>query len=305
MDLCIIGYEKSESNLRLLEEAKKTFRSVFFVPINSIGIGMKDKFSITYRTTDLLKYNAVLTRIPRDFCSYAYQLLSLFPVDTFMPVKPISYLLADERFFLLTVLRKRNIPTINLSLARSPKAGIRIVEDSEFPVILRTPEKKSGVIVDNGSEAKNIIGAFSSLKKPVLVEEVVKDMISVYVAEPDALAAVKKKTKEKDVIFAEGELKKHKLTIEQEDLALETARAIDAQIARIDISIDGEPKVVNVNLNPNLIGASKVTEVNMVQKIIESVHENYKNHLEKPLLMKFFADAKSVVKDVLKTKQLM
>ena len=50
---------------------------------------------------------------------------------------------------------------------------------------------------------------------------------------------------------------------------------------------------------------SKITGVNLPEKVINSIHENYKAHLEKPMLMKFFEDAKSVVKDVLKTKQLL
>ena len=100
MSLCIIGQEKSESNLRLLAEAKKKFDSVFFVPIDSIGIGLNERFSIHYRATDILKFKAVLPRIPRAYSSYAYQLLSLFPGDTYMAVKPISFLLAAERFFL-------------------------------------------------------------------------------------------------------------------------------------------------------------------------------------------------------------
>lgn len=305
MNLCIIGYEKSESNLMLLEEAKKKFDKVFFVPINSIGIGLKDKFTITYRTSDLLKFGAVFPRIPRKFCSYAYQLLSLFPPETYMSIKPISFLLADERFFLLTVLRKRDISTINLQLARSPIAATRLVEASEFPLIVRTPEKKTGVIVNNESEAKNIIGALSSLKKPILLEELVKNMISVYVAEPDVIAAVKKKSKEKDIIFGKGVLKKQKINAEIEHMALEAAHSIDAQIARIDISTDPEPKIINVDLNPSLITPSKVTGENLPEKVINSIFDNYKIHLEKPLLMKFFEDAKSVVKDVLKTKQLL
>jgi glutathione synthase/RimK-type ligase-like ATP-grasp enzyme len=305
MDLCIIGYEKSESNLRLLEEAKNRFDKVFFVPIDSIGVGLLNSFSITYRAADLLRFGAVFPRIPRKFCSYAYQLLSLFPQETYMPIKPISFLLADERFFLLTVLRKRNIPTLKLQLARSPAAATRLISAIKFPFIIRTPEKKTGVIVNSESEAKNIIGALSSLKKPVLIEELVKDMISVYVAEPEAIAAVRKKTKEMDVVFGEGEMKKQKINSEIEHIALDAARAIEAQVARIDLTLTPEPKIVNVELNPNLTRPSKVTGVNLPGKIINSIHENYKAHTEKPMLIKFFEDAKSVVKDVLKTKQMM
>ncbi len=305
MGLCIIGQEKSESNIRLLEEAKKKFDSVFFVPIDSIGIGLNTDFSISYRASDILKFDAVLPRIPKPYHSYAYQLLSLFPSDTFMPIKPISFLLADERFFLLTVLRKRGIPTLNLHLTRSSRAASRIIDEADFPIILRTPNKKIGVVVKNKLETKSIIDALTHLQQPILIENMVKDMVSVYVAEPEVIASVKKKTKEPDIIFSPGEYKNNKIGLEVEQLALEAAKAVDAQVARIDISLNSEPKIVNINLNPDLVRPSKVTETDIPERIIDSVHKNYGIHKERPLLMKFFDDAKSVVKDVLKTKQLL
>jgi hypothetical protein len=305
MSLVIVGQEKSESNLKLLAEAKKAFDSVFFVPLESIGIGLSERFSIHYRSTDILKFKSILPRIPREYSSFAYQLLSLFPGDTYMAVKPISYLIGAERFFLLTVLRKRGVPTINLNMARSTKAAQRIVETGEFPMIIRTPEKKTGVIVKNRVEAKSIMDALAHLKQPILVEEVTKDIISAYVAEPDVVAAVKKKSKSTDVLFAPGELKSHKIGLEAEQLALDTVRSMDAHLARVDISLSGGPKVVNVELRPGLIEPSKATGINIPGKIIESVRNNYRSHKERPILLKFFEDAKSVVRDVLKTRQLI
>lgn len=305
MGLCIIGQEKSDSNIKLIEEAKKRFDSVFFVPIDAIGIGVSNDFSMSYRTSDILKFDAVLPRIPKQYCSYAYQLLSLIPPETFMPIKPISFLLADERFFLMTILRKRGIPTPNFHMTRSSRAAARIIDDIEFPIILRTPNKKIGVVVKNKLEAKSIIDALTHLQEPVLIEDMVKDMISVYVAEPDILVAVKKKTKEPDIIFSSGELKNTKIDLQVKDLATEAAKTIDAQIARVDISPGSEPKVVNIELNPNLMLPSKAAGIDLPSKIIDSIHNNYKSHKEKPMLMRFFDDAKSVVKDVLKTKQLI
>jgi len=304
-ELCIIGQQKSESNIKLLEEAKKAFSSVFFVPLTSIYIGLTDKFSITYRVSDLLKFKAILPRIPKNLSSYAYQLLSLFPEETYMAIRPISFLLVDERFFLLTVLRKKGIATVNMRLTRSTEPANRVIEQNSFPLILRTPEKKTGVVVRNTTEAKGVIDTLGSLNQPILIEDMVKEIVSVYVAEPEVLAAVKKKTKEADAVFASGELRNQKLDGETEQLALDAAKAIEAQVARIDIALGKVPKVANVELNPNLIAPSKVTGVDLPKKIISAVKANYRAHRERPMLMKFFEDAQSVVKNVLKTKALL
>ena len=302
MSLCIIGQEKSDSNLKLLEEAKKKFDSVFFVPIDSIGIGLNEKFSIHYRSADVLKFKAVLPRIPQAYSSYAYQLLSLFPNDSYMAIKPIAYLLAAERFFMLTVLRKRGISTINLNMARSTSAAIRMVEAGEYPMVIRTTEKKTGVVVNKRIEAKSIIDALAHLKQPILIEDVSREIVSAYVADPEVVAVVRKKTKATDALFGPGELKKHKLSIDAEQLAIDTVRSMDSHIARVDMSLNGEPRVVNVELRPDLIRPSKATGVNIPRKIIDSVHANYMSYKEKPMLLKFFEDAKSVVRDVLHSK---
>jgi glutathione synthase/RimK-type ligase-like ATP-grasp enzyme len=160
--LCIIGTEKSQTNIKLLNEAKKVFGSVLFVPIESIGVGLSEDFTIKYRVTDLLKFKAIFPRIPRKISSYAYQLLSLFPQDTYMPIRPISFLLAEERFFLLTVLRKRSIPTINLQMTKGPKAAARMLDETEFPLVIRIPDKKTGVVVKNVTEAKGVVDALGS-----------------------------------------------------------------------------------------------------------------------------------------------
>lgn len=305
MTLCIIGMDKSESNLRLLEEAKKKFFSVFFVPVDGIRVGMGEKFTISYRSTDLTTFDSVYPRIPSPYYSYGYQLLSLLPPDTYTPIKPISFLLSDDRFFLLSVLRKRGVDTLDIKLTQSPKAAQNILEDEEFPIIIRTPNEKTGVVAKTLTEAKSVIGALGSLREPIIIEEVVKNVVSCYVAEPDVIACLKKKTKEKDVVFAKSDYKKHKIDVETKHLALEAARSIDAKIARVDMSINGRPKVVNVSLSPNLIIPSKATGRNIPGDIIEHLYENYKRHKERPMLMKFFEDAKSVVKDVLKDKSML
>lgn len=303
--LCIIGKDKSEDNLKLLEESKNFFEKVFFATIDGIGIGFKDEFSITYKSLDLTKFDAILPRIPREYYSYAYQIFSLFPPEVYTPIKPIGYLISDERFFLLTVLRKRKIPTINLELSSSSAAAVKILKDQKFPTIIRVPDKTTGVIAESFSEAKSVVETLGSLKQPVLIEDPVKDMVSVYVSGDEILCSLKKNTKEKDVVFGKGDWKKTSVNRDVEILALDTISALDSRLGRIDITLNGSPKVVNVDLNPNLTLPSKLSGKDLPHMVVNFIFEDFKRHREKPMLVKFFDDAKSVVKDVLKSKTLI
>lgn len=238
--------------------------------------------------------------------TYAYQLLSMFPKETFMPVNPISFMIAADRFFLLTVLRKQGIDTINLRLTRSIEPAYRLLEEEKFPMIIRSPKKETGVVVKNKLEAKTTIDMLAAIKQPIVLEDTVSKLVSLFVAGEEVVAAVKKKTEAKDVIFAPGKFSKHKSNIETEHIALETAKTLGTFLVRVDISLDKkQPKIVNVVLNPPLIAPSKVTKINLAEKFIQTVYEKYKEHEQRPALMRFFEDAKSVLKDAFKTKHML
>ena len=307
MNLCIVGGKKTESNLRLLEEGKKLFDSVLFVPISGIRIGLEGNFSIKYRTTDLLKFDCVLPRIPHRLYSYGYQLLSLLPKRTFVPIRPISFLIAEERFFLLSMLRKREMPTIDIYLTRSSHAAYGTLQEINFPVIIRTPNKKTGMVVKNISEARSVIDAMASLKEPMLLEDVINEFVSVYVSQPDVIGCVKKVTKEKDMLIYKGQLHKYEIDSDVEKLALDVADTIESHLARVDISLEPKPKVVNVDLNPSLVKASEALGVNLAKKAMENIHNNYKENevKQKPLIVEFIRDAKSVVRDLTSKKSLI
>jgi hypothetical protein len=302
MPLCILGKEKTETNLALLHEAKKRFSSVFFVPMDGIGIGLHRNFSITYRTADLLKFGAVFARVPQQSYSYAYQLLSLFPRETYMPVPPLAFLLATERFFLLTTLRKRGIETLDLHMVRSVKAGERMLRSFDFPVVIRVPSQRTGVTVGSRMEARSILEALGSLKQPALIEDAVKGVVSAYVAGPDVVAAVRKVTKDKDAVFGEGSYRAHAISARARNLALRTAEALDAHTIRVDMTLRGGPKVVNIELNPNLMAPGRATGINIPARVMENIHRSYRLHEEKPALLKFLEDAKSAVKEMFREK---
>jgi glutathione synthase/RimK-type ligase-like ATP-grasp enzyme len=303
MSLCILGHEKSGSNIKLLEESRKIFKSVFLVPISEVNVGLGKEFMISYRNSDLLRFDAILPRIPRIHYQFAYQLLSLFPRETFMPIQPISFLVAAERFFMLTVMRKRGVETLRLEMARSPAAAARVLNNVVFPVVIRLPGKKTGIPVASRTEAKSVTDALGSLDQTILIEEPVKEMVSVYVAHPQAIAAVRKKTKEKDAVFSEGALKKFRMEREICQLALDAAAALSAMTAKIDIALmEDRPVVANVELDPELLAASRVSGVNIPRRIVESVYESCREHADRPLLLKFFDDAQSVVREVMKNR---
>ena len=78
MKLCIIGPEKrSDSEIELMETAKKKFDSVLYAPIEMIRIETcKDKAVPFLKNTNLLEFDAILPRVTKknaDFLGLQYE----------------------------------------------------------------------------------------------------------------------------------------------------------------------------------------------------------------------------------------
>ena len=101
-----------------------------------------------------------------------------------------------------------------------------------------------------------------------------------------------------------GEYKQARISRQLENLALEAASAVEADVARIDISPEG-PRVVNIELNPNLTIPSKASGVNIPERMMASIYDNFEAHMKKPLFVKLVEDARSAVKDMLRTKHFI
>ena len=187
----------------------------------------------------------------------------------------------------LSQWRVRTPRTVLANQPRDPKFLIDQV--SGLPVVakLQQGHKGAGVfILESELSAATTLEAFKTINTDVILQQFIdtgeeKTDIRAIVVDDEVVAAYRRHSAEKDFrsnysLSQKGEAVT--LTDEQEDLALEAARAVGLKVAGVDIveDVKKESFVIEVNGSPGLEGVETITGVNVAKKIIEFVERGVK-----------------------------
>jgi ribosomal protein S6--L-glutamate ligase len=103
--------------------------------------------------------------------------------------------------------------------------------------------------------------------------------LRVVVFKEKVLAVYKRIAREDEVranIHSGGTRATHELTEEQKRLAIESAKAIGADLCGVDILNAEKPSVIEINLSPGVSNLSEVCELNVPALIAKELYENTK-----------------------------
>jgi ribosomal protein S6--L-glutamate ligase len=171
-------------------------------------------------------------------------------------------------------------------LASSTEGAKRILEDVNYPIILKFPSGTQGkgvMIADSIQSALTVLDAMAALKQPVLIQEYIEtggiDTRAIVVGEK-VVASMCRESKKGDVrsnIHAGGTGKSCELDIKTKKLAVDAAKVVGAEICGVDIlqGIKG-PMVIEINLSPGLQGVTKATKIDVADKIASYLYEQSK-----------------------------
>lgn len=294
MKACVIGSkQRSPSTMKIFEAVKeiKKFKSVSFIPIEGIKIGVKGgKFPVFHRNHDLLDFDAVIPRIGASKASFGYFIVKhLREAGVYVPMAPEAILIAHNKYLTLDVLNKKRIPVPETYMAVSPSTAKRIVERMGAPVVMKLLGGAGGkgvMFADNEQSAASMIDALNVLRQPLFIEKFIENPgedIRVIVVGDEAVASMKriaKKGEKRSNIAAGGKGISYQPSSDIERLAIRAAKAIGAEICGVDI-LEGPngPFVLEVNLSPGLKIAG-ITGKNVAARIAEYVYEQTRNTRE-------------------------
>ncbi|MEA2036736.1 MAG: ATP-grasp domain-containing protein, partial [Nanoarchaeota archaeon] len=136
--------------------------------------------------------------------------------------------------------------------------------------------------------ASSLMDALETLKQPFLIQEYIEtegEDIRILVVGDRVVAAMKRKAvlgEKRANVHAGGEGEAFEPDVQMKKLAVEAAKSIGAEICAVDMleSIKG-PMVVEINLSPGLQGITKVTKVDVADKIAKYLAERAKAFKEK------------------------
>jgi len=282
--LLIIGPLKYGISTQLLiDEAKKVFSVVQFVPVNDISLRLDEKeWTLFYKDINLADFDYCLPRIDAKRAVHGYHVIRF--MDYLGMDKPYSaeaILMAHNKFETLEQMKKADVPIPVTYTAGSTSAAKDSLEKMEYPIIIKVVDGFGGrgvVLLEDSESARSVVETLKILGKQIIIEEFVGSSgedIRAFIVGGEIVAGMKRKAKTGDFrsnLFSGGKAVHFAITGDFKDVALKAAAATGSDIIAIDMidSPDG-PKVIEVNLNPGIKGIQKVTNINVAGRIIDFI----------------------------------
>jgi len=288
VNICILAPKAmARSTEMIIKEAKKMFLNVDFVPIKEVVLGVDGKFEVNYKGKSLIRYDYVLPRIDSKRASFGYHVIKA--LDMFKVRKPYSaeaILVAHNKWASLFELSKFNIPVPKTLYTSAKKSAGSVIDDLSFPLVMKLVSSYGGkgvLFLEGETAAKSVVKTLDVLKQDLMLEEFVPNPgedIRGFVVGDEVVASMKriaKKGEKRANVTSGGTAKDCLLTDEETEICLKSASSLQSKILAIDMirSNDG-PKVIEVNINPGLVGITSATGVNIANKIARFCHNETK-----------------------------
>lgn len=233
------------------------------------------------------QFDVVLARFSgRDVFQYGLAMLQHFNGNLKIPVSsdPLALSIAANKFTshqCFSLAKVRTIPTL---FVNKPVDFSFIVKKLGLPLVCKTPlgSQGSGVfILSNELSISTTLSAFSRTNRNLLLQKFIdsgkpSSDLRIFIVDGEIVASYRRWALDSDFrsnysLSHLGE--KVELTAEEEEMALAAAYSVGLPgICGVDLVRDSndnnKPYIIETNGNPSLEGVTKVTGVNVAEKII-------------------------------------
>lgn len=244
--------------------------------------------SVRYEGIALHPVDAIVPRIGASVTDYGCAIVRQFEMmRVFTTAKSQAIMRSRNKLRSLQVLSKAGVGLPKTAFANHPKNGsvtqlIDLVGGP--PVVIKLLEGTQGigvVLAETAKAAKSTIEAFYGLKKHVLVQEFVAEAkgadIRAFVIGGRVVGAIRRQGLEGEFrsnLHRGGNAVAITLTLEEEQAAIEAARALGLKVAGVDmLPSDRGPLVLEVNSSPGLEGIETATGIDVASEIIAYIED--------------------------------
>ncbi len=286
MKLCIVSLGGHSSKL-IAEEAMKFFSSVEEFKINEIEVRTgEDGFRVLHRGLKIPDFDCVYLRGSHKYAILQRAITEALQGKCYMPSKPESFSLGHDKLLTILELQKHGVNIPKTYLASNIKVAKKLLEDVEFPIIIKIPSGTQGkgvMSADSIESAKTILDMLEVFRQPYIIQEFIEtgaEDIRAIVVGGKIIGSMKRKGIGEEIranIHLGGSGFSHNLNAMERELVIKTAKAIGADILGIDVleSFRG-PMVIEANLSPGLQGIMQATKKNLAKDIANFLYEKTK-----------------------------
>lgn len=262
--------------------SKKYFEKVDMLNIKNFEIQVNGGINILYNGEKLDNYDCLYIRGSYKYALIARAITRALNQEVYIPIKPNAYTIGHDKFLTLLELQKKGIKIPRTHYASTTKVAKKILDEVDFPVIMKLSEGTHGkgvMIADSKKSALTILDLLEDFNKPYLIQEFVKTNntsdIRVLIAKGKVIASYKRVAIKGEVranIHSGGTREYHEITKKEEKLAIESAEAIGADFCGVDILNAREPSVIEINLSPALSELNEVCKENIPDLIAKELY---------------------------------
>jgi len=242
--------------------------------------------SVLYRGQPLEDIDAVIPRIGASVTDYGTAIVRQFEMmKVFTTAKSQAITRSRNKLRSLQVLSRAGVGLPKTVFAKQPRDIDQLMElVGGPPVVIKLLEGTQGigvVLAETASTAKSTIEAFYGLKANVLIQEYIAEArgadVRAFVVGGRVIGAMKRQGKEGDFrsnLHRGGNGRAVMLTAEEEETAVNAARALGLRVAGVDmLQSQRGPLVLEVNSSPGLEGIERTTGIDVAGEIIHFIEE--------------------------------
>ncbi|CCH57235.1 alpha-L-glutamate ligase, RimK family [Fibrisoma limi BUZ 3] len=277
------------STRRLVEAAQLRDHEVLVVDHLKCHVMIEGgKPSVLYEGQPLEHIDAIIPRIGASVTDYGCAIVRQFEMmKVFTTAKSQAITRSRNKLRSLQVLSKAGVGLPKTVFANHPKNGdinqlIKLVGGP--PVVIKLLEGTQGigvVLAETTKAAKSTIEAFYGLKKHVLVQEYIAEAkgadIRALVVGNQVVGAIRRQGVDGEFrsnLHRGGNAVPIQLTAEEEDTAINAARALGLKVAGVDmLPSDRGPLLLEVNSSPGLEGIETATGIDVAAEIVTYIEE--------------------------------
>ncbi|WP_211829651.1 30S ribosomal protein S6--L-glutamate ligase [Kistimonas asteriae] len=276
------------SNQRILEAGEERGHQMKFLNIKHCYMKLDAETpEIHYRGGRILNdLDAVIPRIRPSMTFYGCALTRQFESVGIYPLNSSqSISMSRDKLFSLQLLLSSGLDIPTTGFANSPietKDLIDMVGGAPLIVkLLQGTQGRGVVLAETRKAAESVIGAFTSLKANLLVQEFVKEAdgkdLRLFVIDNKVVASMQRTAAPGEFranVHQGGTTSVIKITPEERKLAIKAAKTLGLKVAGVDIIRSRKgPLLLEVNSSPGLEGIENATGKDIAGQMISAIEK--------------------------------
>lgn len=284
------------STTRLYEAAKDKGHQVEVIDHLKCDIVIEqDDPKVYYKSKRIDYLDAIIPRIGASVTFYGAAVVRQFEMmEVFSAVHSQALVRSRDKLRSLQLLASSGVGLPKTVFTNYSKEVKKLIESvGGAPLIVKLLEGTQGhgvVLGPTKKAAESIIEAFHAMKARVIVQEFISESkgadIRAFVVDGKVVGAMKRQGKEGEFrsnLHQGGSGTLIKLSKAEREAALTAARAMDLQVAGVDmLQADRGPLILEVNSSPGLEGIEKTVKKDIASLIIEYVEKAVEERRKNP-----------------------